>query len=479
MTILALALAIRLYGVNSPIVGVHSWRQADTAAISRNFYRNGFDILRPQIDWGGISAGYVECEFPAYQYLVALMYSITGGVHEFSGRSSSAIFSVLSALFFYLCVRAETKDETASLASLLFFAFSPCAVLFGRAFMPEPMMLMCLSGGTYFLIRWSRDGRELDFFLSAAAIALGIMMKLPAAHIGLPLIFLFVRRMGTGFIFTARAWLYASLVLVPAVMWYYHARSLGAESGLTFGIWGYGTDKWGNWGLVVSADFWKFILYDRLTVKFLSFAGVFFALAGFFSVAFANERRLFDWWAAAAFAYLVIVSGGNYNHEYYQLPILFPLSFYAGLGFSAIAAKYSGSVWLKPVLAAMVLFLLSYMAVFYLFSLSSENLEKYDEYPLIVMAKKVCGKDPVVCVDNQNPTLMYLADLKGWHASPLEITPDFVSKISGRGGRYLIGMKSYFEGASGVKRLEEILTRYKKSVIFDNDKFFIMATGGL
>ena len=37
--LLALALSVRLYNINSPIIGTHSWRQSDTAAMARSFYR--------------------------------------------------------------------------------------------------------------------------------------------------------------------------------------------------------------------------------------------------------------------------------------------------------------------------------------------------------------------------------------------------------------------------------------------------------
>ncbi|MBC1240711.1 hypothetical protein, partial [Nostoc sp. 2RC] len=62
--LLTLAIAIRIYNINSPIIGIHSWRQSDTAAMARNFYENNFNLFYPQIDWGGNSPGYCETEFP-------------------------------------------------------------------------------------------------------------------------------------------------------------------------------------------------------------------------------------------------------------------------------------------------------------------------------------------------------------------------------------------------------------------------------
>jgi hypothetical protein len=45
----------------APLLDHHGWRQADTASIARNFYREGMNVLYPQIDQrGGRQVGYVE-----------------------------------------------------------------------------------------------------------------------------------------------------------------------------------------------------------------------------------------------------------------------------------------------------------------------------------------------------------------------------------------------------------------------------------
>jgi hypothetical protein len=50
LVILCLAFGLRLYKINNPIADWHSWRQADTAAVARNFDKFGFDILHPRYD---------------------------------------------------------------------------------------------------------------------------------------------------------------------------------------------------------------------------------------------------------------------------------------------------------------------------------------------------------------------------------------------------------------------------------------------
>ena len=92
---IALGSLLRLVQIWMPVVGVHSWRQADTAAMARHFSQAGTPIWLPQIDWGGASAGFVESEFPLYPFLVSRLYSLIG-VQEWLGRGLSVLCSALT-----------------------------------------------------------------------------------------------------------------------------------------------------------------------------------------------------------------------------------------------------------------------------------------------------------------------------------------------------------------------------------------------
>ncbi len=50
LLILMGGLVVRLYKFNAPVADWHSWRQVDTSAVSRNFVKDGFDILHPKFD---------------------------------------------------------------------------------------------------------------------------------------------------------------------------------------------------------------------------------------------------------------------------------------------------------------------------------------------------------------------------------------------------------------------------------------------
>ena|SRR5688572_13538457 len=120
----------RIYRIDAPPFDYHWIRQYDTAAIARNFSEGAMNPLYPQVDWRGDSPGYVESEFPAYTYTVAVLYRIAG-VHEWLGRALNiAIYALSAALLFRLASRLMT-ERTAPLA-VFFYSVLPLSVFLDR-----------------------------------------------------------------------------------------------------------------------------------------------------------------------------------------------------------------------------------------------------------------------------------------------------------------------------------------------------------
>src|SRR6266478_8502836 len=183
-----LAVAVRLFSINQPYIDRWSWRQSDVAAIARNFKENGFHFAYPQIDWAGDAAGYVGTEFPILPFVAAICYKFAG-VHEWIGRLQAVIFFAASLPFFFLLVREIFGDTTAIWATF-FYSFAPLNVFAGRSFMPDVPSLSLALIGLYFFLRWIDDQRSRSFCTAAALISLSILIKLPTATIGAPLLYL-------------------------------------------------------------------------------------------------------------------------------------------------------------------------------------------------------------------------------------------------------------------------------------------------
>ena len=129
--ILFLALALRLHRVDYPLADWHSWRQADTAAVSRNFIKNGVDLLRPRFDdLSNVASGkenpegYRFVEFPLYNWLHA---GLAQNLSFFNlvawGRLLSIGFSLGSLYFLYLLVISREWINFSSLIPLIFYNY--------------------------------------------------------------------------------------------------------------------------------------------------------------------------------------------------------------------------------------------------------------------------------------------------------------------------------------------------------------------
>src|SRR4030081_3496478 len=126
--IIILAFIVRLYKIDNPIADWHSWRQADTAAVARNFFKLGYNPFVPIYDdmsavsqIGKVNPNrYRFVEFPIYESLVYFTYLLNGGVDEKLARLVSIAFSLGSIVFIYLISKEFFDKQTALLAALLF-----------------------------------------------------------------------------------------------------------------------------------------------------------------------------------------------------------------------------------------------------------------------------------------------------------------------------------------------------------------------
>jgi 4-amino-4-deoxy-L-arabinose transferase-like glycosyltransferase len=468
---LAIAFAYRAPQLNAPILGEHAWRQADTASIARNFTENGYRILHPQIDWGGRTSGEVESEFPLYPFLVAVLNGAFCE-SEIWARGLSLLFSLATIVFLYLLVRDFVDRETA-LWSSAFFAILPLCALFGRAVMPEPLMLMASVSGVYFFSRWTRTRGHWDFVASAALVSTACLVKLPCLYLGAPLLFLAWHCLGTRALREPWLWLYALIVLVPVVLWYWHAHQIFQETGLSFGIWGYGTDKWGNWDLVSSGEYWNRVLFNRLAHRHLTWFGFAIFLTGLFLRRKQREERLFDVWLAGLGVYLVVVGVGNYVHNYYQLPLLIPATVFMGKVyarfFRAPILRSPASLALAGALAAIAILSAARLHEFR----AEENPETSSVFQLAEELRRVSDPSEKIISVSLDPTLFYLAHRKGWKASLASLREEDVAVLIEQGARYVAGTRSD-QGWSGEEARRFADLRRAFSVSVDTDRYYII-----
>jgi 4-amino-4-deoxy-L-arabinose transferase-like glycosyltransferase len=474
--ILIFSFLIRLYHINFPVSGWHSWRQSDTASIAKNFYENGYNILYPQIDWGGKTPGYVESEFQLFPFIVSLFYGVFG-VSDFYGRFLAVIFSLFTIYGLYMLVRKIISEKTALWGAFI-YAIIPLNIYYSRAFMPESMMLMFIVYGIYFFLLWLENEKWSYFIFSALFISLAVLLKIPTLYVGLPILWLAIQKYGKKVFANVTLWIYSLIILVPVALWYYHAHQLFLQTGLSFGIWGFGTDKWGNFNLLISPAFYNKIFFMSIAERHLTYAGFIPFIIGLFIKREHKYEKLFDYWLISVLIYFLIVSGGNNAHEYYQLPFILPAVVFTAKAFEKYlplenikqAFKANKIRFSFFVLCLVLIPVLSYLRMANFMRGENEN------DTVFTMAKEVktisSRDDLIITLCDANPVYLYLSDRKGWFVEPGQFTADEILKLKGKGAKYLIGEKSFLKTDGEIKTLNKLAGMF--TVIENTEGYFIL-----
>jgi 4-amino-4-deoxy-L-arabinose transferase-like glycosyltransferase len=227
---------IRSLDVWRPVDGRvrESWRECDYAAVARNFYREGMNILCPRIDWRGDGPGYAEMEFPIIPWTMAALYKVFG-YQEVLGRVLIYAFSLLTLFIFFLLAR-RLLPLWGAFAASLFFVLSPLAVRVSNSLQPEAPMLFFYIAAAYSFIRWLEAGRWIWYGAALIAAALAILVKASAAHIGIFFLLLFLADKGFRALRSAKVWAFGFLALLPSLVWYIHAHHLWLAYGNSLGV---------------------------------------------------------------------------------------------------------------------------------------------------------------------------------------------------------------------------------------------------
>jgi hypothetical protein len=290
---------VRLADIFRPI-DKPSWRECDLGSISRNFVNEGFNPFYPQIDWRGTSPGYAEMEFTLYPALIAATYEIFG-VHDFIGRVWALIFS-LGTLFFFFKLARFYLDDTFAVFAALFFAFNPLVVEISTAIQPEGLMIFAYTAAVYFFVRWLENEKAKFFWAAIACTALALLAKATAVHIGLFFAVLLFQKYGFAAVKQRKVWLFGIISLLPAVLWYAHAKSLWKTYGNSLGV--SNEYHWVGWDFFTNSYFIKGILRTELFEVWMIFGIVVGLFAVWRGAGEKTVKHVLLWLASIFLIYL-------------------------------------------------------------------------------------------------------------------------------------------------------------------------------
>ena len=430
-----------------PVLGVHSWRQADTAAMARHFGQNGTPIWLPQIDWGGGSAGFVESEFPVYPFLVSRLYALTG-VQEWLGRGLSVF---CSGLTIWLVIRLGRRwfNPNAGWWAGLAFAVAPLGVYFGRTFQAEALLLLCAAAALESLSLWREQRCRWALALSWIGLTTaGLIKVIPLLWLGLPLLMVQLtaapreraKRLKTLMNRSIRLasspwfWLYIGTSIATVVAWYWHAHNLGQSSGLSFGFWGSGADR-SSASLLLDANSWINLLV-RTVVRALAVVGAPFLLLGLEKSWRTGGGQIAISGMVGLLLCTIATMRSSTIHEYYQLPLLLFSSPLIGLGWQCWQPT-------RPRWQAQVVLSLGLVISITVLSVDYWVVEQRQSRDWMPLARTIRNDLPetarIVSVTSTDPTLLNLARRQGWLISSNQLTTERLQRWQAAGATHLAG----------------------------------------
>jgi hypothetical protein len=440
--IIIVGFLLRLINIELPIFEVSMWRQCGTADIARNFYYHGMNIFYPQMVGGGDIKGYVgESEFQIFTYTVAMLYKLFG-VHEYLGRLVS-IISFCGGAFFLYKLAIKYTDRTSSLIALLFFTFNPYIFFYSRAFQPDSSMIFFSIAMLYYFSEWIENEGRWRFVLMTLFASLAFLTKLPAVCLGLPLLYLCLKKYKGNFIVQWELWLFAAISLVPLVLWSMHSHYLGeTPDGMSWGNF-----KLSGFSTYIDPHFYYRIFYAEIFESCLIYiGGVFFVLGILFTIR-KEELRYIHYWLLAIIISFLLGGAGTAWHTYHTIPIIAPASLLIGYAISncmrmittyKIVGTKRVALVVLFVLMVVLLPLISYHKITGRYK--ATRLEKdFPIYEVGKIADEILPKDALAigCLMG-GPEILYYSNRRGWTMAANGCSVESIEALRQEGAQYFI-----------------------------------------
>jgi hypothetical protein len=342
--LLVLGFTVRLYRFSNPIADWHSWRQADTSSVSRNFVNFGFDILHPTYqDLSNVPSGldnpngYRFVEFPIYNVLQAGAYKIFPMLTlEEWGRLITIFASLFSSLFLFLIIKKRFGNLSGFL-TVFFFLFLPFNVYYSRTILPDPSMATAVLGSIYFFDKWLDENSKLKtqnskikeviyFFIAMILTAIALLLKPYALFFTLPMVYLAFEKFGIlGFLKKWQLWLFLIVSIMPLMGW--RIWMMRFPAGIPVSDW---LLNGGN--IRFKGAFFYWIFADRVARLISGYWGVVFIILGVIGK-YSKKNFLFLLsFVISSLLYVTVIARGNVQHDYYQILVVPTLAILMGVG---------------------------------------------------------------------------------------------------------------------------------------------------
>lgn len=466
--ILAIALLFRLYRIDIPLGDFHSWRQADTAAVARNFVNNGFNLLKPTYDdltsnQSGLEnpQGLRLVEFPLYNATFAALYKyfpITS--LEIYGRLITIFFSLILIATLYFLLLKETGRLAACVGSLVYAVF-PFFVFFSRVVLPHTMALACIFLSLTFLYLFSHEKSKfknvIQLSLATIFFAAALLITPYSVFYYLPTAYLFIKKYKWSIYKKLPVYLFYLITVAPLFLWRKYISQFPEGVPVNFWFMTYVNTSEGIKYIFLKPAFFRWIFYERINNLILGgYLTTFFILG----IIAKSKKYFFLSILISALAFLFTFEGVNVQHAYYQILILPAVAIFVALGVDFVSRN--NKYFINP-----LLLIVASLAIFgFSFSISYYQVKDYYNYSsdLVSIAnivKDLTKKDDKIVTDRTgDTTLLYLSERRG---AP-SVNKD-LAELQKDGYKYFVTLKKDV--------IDDLKSKKQFELVFENEKFAI------
>lgn len=362
--IVIVAALVRCYKLTTPLADWHSFRQADTASVTREYVKHGIDLLHPRYhDLSNIQSGvltggqdnlegYRMVEFPFVNGVIAALLRLLPSLDLVIVSRLFSIAASLVALIALAYLGRQLFSARVGLLSAGVFALLPFSVFYGRVILPEPFLISFLTVSLLFFNRYQRNGKTTDIFISMVCFSLALLLKPMAiffvpAYLGMVLL-----HKKWSALFDLRTIVLGLLSIVPLLLWRQWITQF--PTGIPWSSWLYNLD-----GIRLRPAWWRWLFWERLTKLWLGMSGVIFFGAGLIPTSINRKKMgatsVLYFWGIGMGMYLVVFATGNVRHDYYQVMLLPFVSLVVGKGIDWILSwKNNKAGLLLVILGALI-----------------------------------------------------------------------------------------------------------------------------
>jgi len=415
--VLLLAAAVRLPGLDRPLLGHFSTKNLTYAMIARNWVEGRASLWRPTMDClVGEARGLHLLEWPASAYLSGTAWRVFGGSLDIWGRLTAVAFSVAAVGLMFSLVN-RWHGRAAAYGAGLTLALSPAAIIFGQSFMLEASLMFFLLASFWGIDRYLTTGRRRWLLAAGASFSLLLLTKIYMLVMALPLAMLVWQSLcGQNSLPWRRTWLEFTLVgmlaVVPAAAWYLDAWRISApdheiSQHVFYSIRRSAAVHHWPHPLLSSPDFYKRML-DEASGAMLTPLGLALALIG---LAGMNWQRHAAWLAACGLL-VVALPAKFYDLAYYELAILPAGCVLVGLGWQAIYER------IQPGRLGLAMLFLATVAISLRYAARPAFMTPEEDRGALPAAAALRtfadDEEPVAVLHGASTDILYYSDHPGW-----------------------------------------------------------------